>query len=83
MLYLAGVFLFLIGFLSYCIVVNVRDRREFQRFQREKAELEEDTDRFKANPAREFNRSKRSSIRKSLRKSLMPGTKVSFTEKKD
>ena len=64
-------------------MVNVRDRREFQRFQREKAELEEDTGRFADNPAREFNRSKRSSIRKSIRKSLMPGTKVSFTEKKD
>jgi len=70
----AGALLFLIGFLSYCIVINIRDRKEFKKYLQEKAELEEQGD-YMENPAFRANRS---SIRKSIRKSLMPGTKVSF-----
>merc|ERR1712080_123389 len=70
----AGALLFLIGFLSYCIVINIRDRKEFKKFLREQEELDMQGN-FVENPAFRANRS---SIRKSIRKSLMPGTKVSF-----
>ena len=35
----AGLFLFLIGFLSFCIVINLRDRREYKRFIAEQEEV--------------------------------------------
>merc|ERR1711890_12234 len=66
----AGALLFLIGFLSYCIVINIRDRKEFRKFLREELDMQGN---FVENPAFRANRS---SIRKSIRKSLMPGTKA-------
>eukprot|EP00092_Neocalanus_flemingeri_P029584 GFUD01032130.1.p1 GENE.GFUD01032130.1~~GFUD01032130.1.p1 ORF type:complete len:633 (-),score=138.33 GFUD01032130.1:106-2004(-) len=29
----AGLFLFIVGFLSYCIVINMRDRKEYKKFE--------------------------------------------------
>jgi hypothetical protein len=43
-------------------------------FQKEIKELDNNPDLFRNNPALR----QRSSVRKSVRKSLMPGTKVSF-----
>jgi len=35
----AGLFLFIIGFLSFCIVINMRDRKEYKRFIAEQEEV--------------------------------------------
>jgi len=35
----AGLFLFIVGFLSFCIVINIRDRREYKRFIAEQNEV--------------------------------------------
>jgi len=35
----AGLFLFIVGFLSFCIVINIRDRREYKRFIAEQEEV--------------------------------------------
>jgi len=35
----AGLFLFIIGFLTFCIVINMRDRKEYKRFMAEQEEV--------------------------------------------
>jgi len=67
----AGLLLFFIGFLTFCIMINIRDRQEYQRFKAAEKEMDEQG-------KMKNNRAFRSSVRKSLRKSLMPGPKVTF-----
>jgi len=59
----AGALLFIIGFLTFCIVINCRDRREYNKFRKLVSEVDEKA-AFKDNKA---YRQSRASIRKSMR----------------
>jgi len=66
----AGALLFIIGFLTFCIVINCRDRREYKKFRKLESEVDEVS--FKDNKAYRQSRA-------SIRKSMMPSAnKVTF-----
>merc|ERR1712223_195838 len=69
----AGALLFIIGFLTFCIVINLRDRREYLKYM---AELEKLNEKEKAGGFKD-NKAYRQS-RMSLRKSMMPARGVTF-----
>jgi metal-sulfur cluster biosynthetic enzyme len=71
----AGALLFIIGFLTFCIVINCRDRREYKKFRKLVSEVDE-------KGAFKDNRAYRQS-RVSLRKSMMPNNGVTFGGGKD
>jgi len=69
----AGALLFIIGFLTFCIVINIRDRREYHKFKKLVSEVDKKS--FKDNKAYRQSRA-------SIRKSMMPN-KVTFGASKD
>ena len=67
----AALLLFFIGFISYCVVMNIRDRRELRHYMKTREAVWQEGDVASSNLFK--------SIRKSVRKSLRPReSKVSF-----
>jgi len=70
----AGALLFIIGFLTFCIVINLRDRREYKKYLEAVSKLKDGD--FTDNKA--YRQSVRHSRGTSIRKSLMPNKGVTF-----
>ena len=62
----AGMFLFIIGFLSYCIVINIRDRNQYKQFREFERSAWEDNDNVKGNKLHQEKSSLRQSIKNRL-----------------
>lgn len=71
----AGALLFIIGFLTFCIVINCRDRREYKKFRKLVSEVDEKA-AFTENKAYRQSRA-------SIRKSMMPNKGVTFGGSKE